>query len=149
MPVNNALQAALIAKLRSDATLSGLLPTFAGVPAVFYDVPQAFDDRQPYVVIYELPTDQDDTDNTTGFTTTVNVHTWVEERTTAQTGVIMQAIYNLLHRNDNLPVTGYYVSGIDCEFQTILRDPDGVTRHGVQRFVVNFEPAVTYPPCNL
>lgn len=145
MSANNALQAALIARLRAELTM---LPLFQGVRAVFFDAPQGYDETQPYVVIYELPMDADDTDNTLGYSVVVNIHTWVQERTTAQTGDIMQAIYNAINRYDILPVVGYTVSGIDCEFQTILRDPDGVTKHGVQRFRVNFEPAVIYPPCN-
>ena len=91
---------------------------------------------------------QDDTDNTLGFEVVATIHTWAQERTTAQTGVIMQAIYDALQRYDILPVTGYTVSGVDFESQTILRDPDGVTKHGVQRFRINVEPAVIYPPCN-
>ena len=147
MSANNALQTALIARLRGFTQLTDELPLFAGVPAVFFDVPQSFDDTQPYVVIYELPHSEDDTANTTGFEVVANIHTWVQERTTAKTGAITQAIYNALHRYDILSVTGYTVSGIDCEFQTILRDPDGVTKHGVQRFRINYEPAVIYPPC--
>lgn len=145
MSANNALQEALITRLRDQLTM---LPMFGGVRAVFFDVPQGFNDTQPYVTLYELPMDADDTDNTLGYSVAVNIHTWVQERTTAQTGDIMQAIYNALHRYDSLQVTGYTVSGIDFEFSTILRDPDGVTKHGVQRFRVNFEPAVIYPPCN-
>lgn len=148
MSANNNLQAALISALRGDASLSALLPVYATVPAVFYYVPQNFDDSQPYVTIYEMSMLQDDTVNTNGYQVTVTIHTWVEEETTAKTGAIMQAIYDLLHKNDTLPVNNYTVTGIDCEFQTILRDPDGKTRHGVQRFNISFEPAVTYPPCN-
>lgn len=145
MSANNALQSALITRLRAELTM---LPLFGGVRAVFFDVPQQYDDAQPYVVVYELPMEQDETDNTLGYSVVVNVHTWVQERTTAQTGVIMEAIYSALNRYDSLAVTGYTVSGIEFEFSTILRDPDGVTKHGVQRFRVNFEPAVIYPPCN-
>lgn len=146
MSAINALQTAVINRLRT--ALTGLLPQFAGVPAVFYHVPQQFDDSQPYVTIYQQSAAQDDTDNTTGLQTTMTVHTWVQERTTIETGALMQAIYSALHRDDNLTVTGYYVSGIDCTNQTILRDPDGVTQHGVLTFTINYEPAVTYPPCN-
>ena len=148
MSANNALQAGLISALRGDAALSALLPTYATVPAVFYYVPQNFDDSQAYVTIYEISMLPDDTVNTDGFAAELTVHTWVEEETTAQTGDIMQAVYSLLHKNDTLPLTDYSVSGINCEFQTILRDPDGKTRHGVQRFNISFEPTVDYPSCN-
>ncbi len=148
MSANNALQAGLISALRGDADLSALLPTYATVPAVFYYVPQNFDDSQAYVTIYEISMLPDDTVNTDGFAAELTIHTWVEEETTAQTGDIMQAIYNLLHKNDTLPIVDYSVTGIDCEFQTILRDPDGKTRHGVQRFNISFEPTVDYPSCN-
>lgn len=148
MSANNALQAGLISALRGDAALSALLPVYATVPAVFYYVPQNFDDSQAYVTIYEIELLPDDTVNTDGYECTVTIHAWVEEETTAQTGEIQQAIYNLLHKNDTLPLADYSVTGIDCEFQTILRDPDGKTRHGVQRFRVTFEPTVIYPSCN-
>ena len=117
MSANNALQAALIAQLRPAFT--GLLPDFGGAPAVFFQVPQQFDDSQPYVCIYELPMTQDDTDNTFGYSVTLNVHTWVQERTTQQTGDIMQVIYDTLNRYDQLIVLGYTVSGIDFEFSSL------------------------------
>jgi hypothetical protein len=148
MSANNALQAALIARLRGYSPLAAELPAFAGVPAVFFDVPQTFDDAQPYVVIYELPLNDDSTENTGGYECVVNIHVWVQERTTAKTGAIQQHIFDALNRYDQLEILGYTVSGVQYEFSTILRDPDGVTKHGVQRFRVNFEPAVTYPACN-
>jgi hypothetical protein len=147
MSANNALQAALIARLRGYAPLAAELPVFAGVPAVFFDVPQTFNDTQPYVVVYELPMNDASTDNTTDYECVLNIHVWVQERTTAKTGAIQQHIFDALNRYDELAVIGYTVSGIQSEFSTILRDPDGVTKHGVQRFRINFELAVTYPPC--
>lgn len=148
MSANNALQKGLIATLRNDAALAALLPVYATVPAVFYYVPQNFDDTQPYVTIHDIEFAPDDTDNTNGFDCTVTVHTWVEEETTAKTGAIQERIYALLHKNDTMPLDDYSVTGIDQDFSTILRDPDGKTRHGVQRFRVTFEPTVVYPPCN-
>jgi len=147
MSVNNELQKGLIATMRGDAALSALLPTFAGVPAVFFHVPQEFDTSQPYVDIFEQSMIDDSTDNTTGFEVTLTIHTWVEERTTRQTSDIMQAVYNVLNRNDDIALDNYTISGIDFASQVILRDPDGVTKHGVQVFTVNLEPTVVYPPC--
>jgi hypothetical protein len=104
MSANNALQAALIARLRGYSPLAAELPVFAGVPAVFFDVPQTFNDAQPYVVIYELPLTDDSTENTGGYECVVNIHVWVQERTTAKTGAIQQHIFDALNRYDQLEI---------------------------------------------
>ena len=46
---------------------------------------------------------------------------------------IMDRIHDLLH-DSNLSVTGFNLVNLRFEFSDILRDPDGITRHGVMRF---------------
>ena len=45
----------------------------------------------------------------------------------------MDRIHDLLH-NHSLSVTGFNLINLRFEFSDILRDPDGVTRHGIMRF---------------
>ena len=50
-----------------------------------------------------------------------------------ETKNIMDRIHDLLH-DSSLSVTGFNLVNLRFEFSDILRDPDGVTRHGVMRF---------------
>ena len=45
----------------------------------------------------------------------------------------MDKIHDLLH-DSNISVTGFNLINLQFDFSDILRDPDGVTRHGVMRF---------------
>ena len=47
----------------------------------------------------------------------------------------MDRIHDLLH-DSSLSVSGFNLINSRFEFSDILRDPDGVTRHGVMRFRV-------------
>ena len=45
----------------------------------------------------------------------------------------MDKVHDLLH-DVNLSVTGFSLINLRFEYSDILRDPDGITRHGVMRF---------------
>ena len=45
----------------------------------------------------------------------------------------MDKIHDLLH-NSNLSVSGFNLINLRYEFSDIMRDPDGIPRHGVMRF---------------
>jgi len=111
----------------------------AGQSAVVFaqsDVPDNFVGR--YVVIGNDTLIEWDTDGRTGFEATITIHTWdstAENRSYLPLKGIMGDIYNLLHRAE-VPITGYNTVGIDFEFSETYLDPDGLTRHGIQRFRV-------------
>jgi hypothetical protein len=63
----------------------------------------------------------------------MTVHSWDNRRDMGEIGNIQKAIYNVLH-NNSLTYTGYCNVEFNQEYQTVLRDPDGITLHGVQRF---------------
>ena len=123
---------AIIAALKADVPLTALLTTYAASPAVLTHVPQDLNDY-PYVVLFEAGLDGDDNDCFLGFDGTLNIHSWTDQRDMAVVGNIQKAIYDVLHHAE-LAMTGYELVELHQEFSTILRDPDGITLHGVQRY---------------
>lgn len=123
---------AIIAALKADAPLAAQLTTYAASPAVFTHVPQDLA-AYPYVVLFEAGLDGDDNDCYLGFDGTLNIHSWSDQRDMAIIGDIQKAIYDVLHHAE-LSMTGYELIELHQEFSTILRDPDGITLHGVQRY---------------
>jgi hypothetical protein len=93
----------------------------------------------PYVVIGETTSQPWDTDTETGQDVTMTIHTWSVagflELKTMQTSV-----YNALHRQA-IDVQGWHVLGCDEVDRNQIRDPDGVTVHGIQTYRVVMEPA--------
>lgn len=124
-----------IAALKADATLSGLLSSYAGQPSVFTHVPQDLGEAYPWVTIYSVESNQFDNDATLGFDCSMTVHSWSNIRDMGSIETIKQAIYNVLH-NNTLAFDGFCSVEYCQEFQTTLRDSDGITLHGVQRFKI-------------
>jgi hypothetical protein len=122
---------AIINILKNDAPLTALITTFSGSSAVFYHVPQSFD-AYPYVVIQDIDLDNDDNDATLAFDGVINIHTWSDNRDISEVGNVMQAVYNALQRVEFL-MTGYALIDLTQQNEVVLRDPDGITLHGVQR----------------
>jgi len=118
------LQVAIYTKLTADIT-----------PLVYSDGGVPDNVESLYVVIGNDTAIEWDTDGSTGFESTVTIHTW----DTGSSGSyklckeLMGNIYDSLHRA-SLTVTGYDVVGIDQELSESFIDADGLTRHGVQRF---------------
>ena len=123
---------AIIAALKGDATLTALLTAYAASPAVFTHVPQDLE-TYPYVVLFDSGLDDDSNDCNLGFDGVLNIHSWTDQRDIAVIGNIQKAIYDVLHHAE-LAMTGYEMIELHQEFSTILRDPDGITLHGVQRY---------------
>jgi len=98
---------------------------------IYDDVPQ--DASAPYVTIGDATFADFSADNKTGFDCTQTIHVRSDYKGTKEAKIIQGAIYDALNRVE-LAVTGYTVLGPDIEFSNVLNDPNGVTRHGVQRF---------------
>ena len=94
----------------------------------------------PYFVSGYDQAGPSDTDDTIGSAITVTLHFWSRSSGFAEVKTIMGAAYSRLHRA-SLFKTGYNV--IDCinEFSEALSDPDGVTKHGVQRYRLTIQEA--------
>ena len=138
--MNIAIQQLLYDTLVQSGELNQLLASFTYsngdvVPCVFNDLPQTDDESvYPCVVIDAITSNQNDTDTTNGFDATVMIHTWSISPSNVIVSNIQDVIYSLLHRKK-----GGNISGISCELSEILRDPDGISRHGVQRFRIFYE----------
>lgn len=129
---------AVVTALRSDPVLTGLLPVYAGVPQVFTHVPQKVNNKYPYVVLYDAGFDNTDNSEGVRYDGTLNLHTWSDSRDLSTIGNIQKAIFNALHNKD-ISISDYGLVELHQEFTTILRDPDGITMHGVQRFRIMLE----------
>lgn len=139
------IQQAIYTALATDGSVDALLarqrdpsgePTNG--PAVYDHVPQppdgADDSWFPYITIGDNTSDDWDTDTERGLDTTVTIHVWSRSRGRMQAREIQGAVYEALHRYDAIPVDGQDTVLMQQEMAQVLVDPDGKTRHGVQRF---------------
>ena len=121
-----ALQTTIYSTLSSDNTLTSTLGS-----GVYDEVVESA--TYPFVALGEETAIDYSTKNTNGGETTINVHIWSQYKGSKETKQIMDRIHDLLH-DSNLSVTGFNLINLRFEFSDIMRDPDGVTRHGVMRF---------------
>ena len=121
------VQRAIYSRLTADERL-------AAFPVGVYDhVPQ--DDAFPYIVIGQDSEDQWDADDMHGFECIIEIHTWSRYRGMSECKRIQQLVYNALH-DIELVVIRHNVVLCLWESAQQFVDPDGLTRHGVQRFRV-------------
>ena len=125
--------AALLQKAIYDALVAAL--TASAVP-VYDSVPDATEPA--YVVVGEADEEEWDTDTSVGREVRLLVHTWSRYTGMKQVKDIMDTIKATLH-NVSLSVAGQVVVLVLLEYSEARLDADGLTRHGVQRFVVLME----------
>ena len=121
-----ALQEAIYARLNNDSTLTS---TYGA--SVFDEVPEG--SSYPYVTIGESTALDYSTNDVNGSEQTLTLHVWSQYRGSKETKNILDRLHDLLH-NYSLSVTGANLINLRLEFSDLLRDPDGITRHGVVRF---------------
>jgi len=124
----NEIYAAIYSKLDADLT-----------QPILDHAPENYD-TFPYVKLHPLELDENDTDTETGFNATVQVSVYSRYRGSKEAADIQQSIYNSLHRVTLADTASYGISTIQQNYANILTDSDGLTRVGVQRFTVIFEP---------
>ena len=90
-------------------------------------------DTYPFIALGEETAIDYSTKDLDGGEFTINIHVWSQYKGAKQTKEIMDRIHDLLH-DSSLSVSGFNLINLRFEFSDILRDPDGVTRHGVMRF---------------
>jgi hypothetical protein len=123
---------------------AALVPALAPVPVLDRAGPNQI---YPYSTIGEMIATEDDLLAEQAVNIEVTVHLWSRQPGMQEVQQLMQTAKDALDRA-KLPVSGF--QWVDCVWtwgQT-LRDPDGVTRHGILRFnVLTFESIVeTAPP---
>ena len=123
-----SMQQAVYTALRADATLKTLI---SDPVRVLDHAPQ--DSDFPYLVIGEATGVDFDTKDTDGMDQTLMIHTWSRYRGLSETKQIMSAVLDALDKVA-LAVSGHTLALLRFEFSDTFLDPDGLTRHGVQRF---------------
>lgn len=110
------------------SVLSGVL-----APVKLYDeVPPAA--PYPYVVFGDNTVADESSKTEDGERHTLTIHVWSRAAGRRETKQIIGTISAALHRRV-LAIPGYAPARVWADFATDMQDPDGVTRHGVVRFV--------------
>ena len=87
----------------------------------------------PYVKIGEQTMVDDGTKDKKGSDFTIEVHTFSRYRGSVEIKNIMSVVYDILHES-SLSVSGASLVNMRFEFSDIIKENDGLTTHGVQRF---------------
>jgi hypothetical protein len=87
----------------------------------------------PFVQIGEGRAIEYGTKTSDGSQVALQIDVWSRYRGAKEIKNIMDRVHTLLH-NQDLTVTGTNLINLRFEFSDSLRDPDGITRHGVMRF---------------
>ena len=86
----------------------------------------------PYVKVGDQTMVDDGTKDKKGSDFTLIVHTFSRYRGSKEIKEIMSLVYDVLHES-SLSVSGA-MNNMRFEFSDIIKEPDGLTTHGVQRF---------------
>ena len=115
------------------ASLAGNAGVTALVPAarVFDHVPQSSD--YPYLVVGEMTLRSFDTKDSNGAEIIATIHTWSRYRGMKECEQIMAAVIDALDQQ-SLAISGHDLVLCRLESSDTVLEPDGLTRHGVQRF---------------
>ena len=89
----------------------------------------------PYVKIGEQTMVDDGTKDKKGSDFTIEVHTFSRYRGSVEIKNIMSVVYDILHES-SLSVSGASLVNMRFEFSDIIKENDGLTTHGLQRFRV-------------
>jgi Protein of unknown function (DUF3168) len=94
----------------------------------------------PYVVIGNDTARPWDTDDTIGSEVTLTLHFWSRADGFKPVKALMDQAYGILHRAV-LTKAGYSITDCLLEFSDAMSDPDGKTKHGVQRYRMTVQQA--------
>jgi len=122
-------QFALQSSIYSALNVSAITTTLAC--GVYDEVVEG--NSYPFITLGEETAIDYSTNNLVGAETTINIHIWSRYKGSKQTKQIMDKVHDLLH-DVSLTVSGVNLINLRFEYSDIMRDPDGITRHGVMRF---------------
>lgn len=130
------LKAAIIARLKADATVAGF------VGARVYDRPPDSSPTSPYLSMGPWTSIPDDYDCIDSVEITGQIDAWSwgsgEAFGSAQVSKIADAVWRSLH-NAEFTLTTNALATMQWELTRILRDPDGVTNHAAIQFTAIVE----------
>lgn len=91
------------------------------------------DQSYPYIALGLGRVDDYSTKDLDGGEYDLNFDIWSQYKGAKECKQIMDKIHDLLH-DSSISVSGFNLINLRLDYSDILRDPDGVTRHGVMRF---------------
>jgi hypothetical protein len=127
-----AIQKAVRDRLVSSTAVTNL------VTGIFDEVPQG--QSYPYIVVGDDTAIEWDKDQQRGVEATITLHAWGRKAGRKEVKSIMDAMYDRLHRAE-LDIEAMTMILCNWEFGESFLDPDGITRHGVQRYRIIAEEA--------
>jgi hypothetical protein len=127
-----SVQKGLYAVLTGDAPLMAIVKkVWDGVPPGQYK--GALETANfPYMTIGDSIETPDDTHSREGSESTLTMHIWSRYQGDREVKQIFERLWVILH-NSRWVVPGFSVVMSHVELAEALRDPDGITRHGVMR----------------
>lgn len=124
------LQIALYERLSTYSTLTS-------IASVVDDVTES-KPSYPYVTIGDAVLSENSTDTNIGMVALQTIHVWSREPGRKQVKNIQGIIAGALARYD-LTISGFTLITCEIESENSFLDTDGVTRHGVSTFSIQFE----------
>lgn len=118
------MQAKIYEILSSDTTLTDLAGIYDNVPD---------NTKRDYVIIGDDDFSDFSSHTHDGFKGTVTLHVWSESRGKKSVKVIQNRLYELL-QNVDLALSGFKTLNFKIGLNTVVKDPDGRTHHGITRF---------------
>ena len=119
-----AVQTAVYNALNGNSSLT------SAVTGIYDFVPE--DTSFPYVKVGDQTMVDDGTKDKKGSDFTLMVHTFSRYRGSKEIKEIMSLVYDILHES-SLTISGA-MNNMRFEFSDIIKESDGLTTHGVQRF---------------
>ena len=119
-----ALQTSVYNALTGNSSLT------SSVTGIYDFVPE--NTSFPYVKVGDQTIVDDGTKDKKGSDFTLIVHTFSRYRGSKEIKEIMSLVYGILHES-SLTISGAS-NNMRFEFSDIIKEPDGLTTHGVQRF---------------
>tara|TARA_Y100000114_G_C11720152_1_gene308037 strand:+ start:107 stop:514 length:408 start_codon:yes stop_codon:yes gene_type:complete len=121
-----ALQEKLYSTLNGDSNLTSTLGA-----AIYDEAPE--NSSFPYITMGTGQAVDYSTKDLDGSEVSIVLDVWSRYKGSKEVKNLMDRVHTLLH-DSNLSVTGHNLINMRFEFGDVLRDPDGITRHGVMRF---------------
>ena len=126
------LQVAIKTKLDATSGLTDLLSN--GTDSIRDDIRE--DDGFPYISIYDLASNENDTQVGNGIETLISIHAYSRYDGMKEVKQIMDEVYGALH-SKSLTISGdNHISTRFSSSNTFL-EADGKTRHGTINFVID------------
>lgn len=119
-----AVQTAVYDALNGNSSLT------SSVSGIYDFVPEST--SFPYVKVGDQTMVEDGTKDKKGSDFTLMVHTFSRYRGSKEIKEIMSLVYDILHES-SLSISGA-MNNMRFEFSDIIKESDGLTTHGVQRF---------------